>query len=87
MQLPAMVCRKPAFTAMSLDGEGHPLLLGLENRALPYREGKFEHIEISKDIDAITISFAETRDRKTWIGTRDIGQFRMDQATLDFSCP
>src|SRR5260370_31328394 len=74
--------REAAFTAMSLDGEGYPLLWGLENRALRYREGKFERIETSKDIDGIAISFAETRDRRIWIGTRDIGLFRTDRGSL-----
>src|SRR5438270_2799307 len=61
--------QEAAFTAMSLDGEGHPLLWGLESRAVRYREGKFESDGNSSDIDGIAISFAETRDRKIWVGT------------------
>jgi signal transduction histidine kinase len=74
--------REAAFTAMSLDDEGHPLLWGMDNRALRYIQGKFERIEASTDIDGIAISFAETRDRKIWIGTRDIGLFRLDRGNL-----
>src|SRR5437660_11338855 len=71
-----------AFTAMSLDGEGHPLLWGLENHALRYRDGKFQRIRDSEDMDGIAISFAETRDHKIWTGTRDIGLFRVDGESL-----
>src|ERR1700730_12398517 len=68
-----------AFTAMSLDGDGHPLLWGIEHRALRYRDGKFERIATSEALDGVAISLAETPDRKVWIGTRDIGLFRADQ--------
>src|SRR5260370_36699866 len=74
--------QEAAFTAMSLDGEGHPLLWGLQNRALRYRDGKFQRIGTSEDMDGIAISIAETRDRKVWMGTRDIGLFRIDQGSL-----
>ena len=71
-----------AFTAMALDGEGHPLLWGLKSRALSYRDGKFQRIEMPEDIDGIAISVAQTRDRKVWIGTRDLGLFRIDDKSL-----
>jgi signal transduction histidine kinase/ligand-binding sensor domain-containing protein len=71
-----------AFTAMALDGEGHLLLWGLKNRALRYRDGKFQRVGTSKDMDGIAISIAQTRDRKVWMGTRDIGLFRIDQGSL-----
>jgi signal transduction histidine kinase/ligand-binding sensor domain-containing protein len=71
-----------AFTAMALDGEGRPLLWGLKNRTLRYREGKFQRVGTSEDMDGIAISVAETRDRKVWMGTRDIGLFRIDPESL-----
>jgi signal transduction histidine kinase/ligand-binding sensor domain-containing protein len=71
-----------AFTAMALDADGHPLLWGIEHRALRYRNGKFERIATSKNLDGVAISLAQTRDRKVWIGTRDIGLFRVDQGSL-----
>jgi signal transduction histidine kinase/ligand-binding sensor domain-containing protein len=71
-----------AFTAMSLDGEGHLLLWGIKNRTLRYRDGKFQSIGTSDDMDGIAISVAETRDRRVWMGTRDLGLFRIDQGSL-----
>jgi signal transduction histidine kinase/ligand-binding sensor domain-containing protein len=71
-----------AFTAMALDDEGHPLLWGLKSRTLRYRDGKFQRLEMPEDIEGIAISVAQTRDRKVWIGTRDLGLFRMDEKSL-----
>jgi signal transduction histidine kinase/ligand-binding sensor domain-containing protein len=71
-----------AFTAMALDGEGHPLFWGLKNRALRYREGKLQHLGTSEDMEGIAISIAEARDHKVWMGTRDVGLFRIDQGRL-----
>jgi signal transduction histidine kinase/ligand-binding sensor domain-containing protein len=71
-----------AFTAMSLDGEGHPLLWGLQNRAIRYRDEKFQRIVASEDMPGIAISVAETRDGKVWTGTRDSGLLRIDQGSL-----
>jgi signal transduction histidine kinase/ligand-binding sensor domain-containing protein len=71
-----------AFTAMSLDGEGHLLLWGIRNRTLRYRDGKFQNIATTKDMDGIAISVAETRDRRVWMGTRDVGLFRINQGSL-----
>jgi hypothetical protein len=87
MQLPAMVCRRPhsrrcpsTVKGIRCSGEwkiAHSVIARESSNTLKFQ----------KDMDGIAISFAETRDRKTWIGTRDIGLFRMDQAALDFSCP
>jgi signal transduction histidine kinase/ligand-binding sensor domain-containing protein len=71
-----------AFTAMSLDSEGHLLLWGLRRKTLRYRDGKFQSIAPSGDMDGIAISIAETRDRRVWLGTRDIGLFRINQGSL-----
>lgn len=71
-----------AFTAMALDGDGHPLLWGLKHRTLSYRDGKFQRIELPEEMEGIAISLAQTRDRKVWIGTRDLGLFRIDQKRL-----
>jgi len=71
-----------AFTAMSLDGEGHLLLWGMKSRALRYRDGKFQGIGTSEDMSGIAISVAETRDHRIWLGTRDLGLFRMDHGHL-----
>ncbi|MCU1252624.1 MAG: putative two-component system sensor kinase [Edaphobacter sp.] len=71
-----------AFTAMSIDGEGHLLLWGIESRTVRYRNGKFQSLETSEDMDGIAISVAETRDHKIWLGTRDLGLFRIEQGSL-----
>ena len=71
-----------AFTAMSVDGEGHLLLWGIESRTVRYRNGKFQRIETTEDMDGIAISVAETRDHKIWLGTRDLGLFRIEQGSL-----
>ncbi len=71
-----------AFTAMSLDREGHLLLWGINTRTLRYRNGKFQGIETSEEMDGIAISIAETRDHRVWLGTRDIGLFRINQGIL-----
>jgi signal transduction histidine kinase/ligand-binding sensor domain-containing protein len=71
-----------AFTAMSLDGEGHLLLWGIRNRMLRYRDGKFQNIVTSEDMAGIAISVAETRDLRVWMGTRDVGLFRITQGSL-----
>jgi ligand-binding sensor domain-containing protein/signal transduction histidine kinase len=71
-----------AFTAMSLDGDGHPLFWGIEHRAMRFRDGKFQRIVASENLDGVAISLAETLDHKIWIGTRDIGLFRVDQGSL-----
>lgn len=74
---------KGAFTAMSLDGNGHLLLWGIESRTLRFKDGKFQRIITSDEMDGIAISVAETRDHKIWLGTRDIGLFRIDQGRLN----
>ena len=71
-----------AFTAMSLDSEGHLLLWGLRRKTLRYRDGKFQSIAPSGGMHGIAISIAETRDRRVWLGTRDIGLFRINQGSL-----
>jgi signal transduction histidine kinase/streptogramin lyase len=71
-----------AFTALALDGENHPLFWGLKSRTLRYRDRKFQRIEMPEDIHGIAISLAETPDRKVWIGTRDVGLFRIDERSL-----
>jgi signal transduction histidine kinase/ligand-binding sensor domain-containing protein len=70
------------FTAMSLDSEGHLLLWGLRRKTLRYRDGKFQSIVPSGEMDGIAISIAETRDHRIWLGTRDIGLFRVNQGSL-----
>ncbi len=70
------------FTAMSLDNEGHLLLWGLRRKTLRYRDGKFQSIVPSGEMDGIAISIAETRDHRVWLGTRDIGLFRVNQGSL-----
>jgi ligand-binding sensor domain-containing protein len=49
---------------------------------LRYRDGKFQCVGTSEDVDGIAISIAATRDRKVWLGTRDIGLFRIDKGSL-----
>jgi signal transduction histidine kinase/ligand-binding sensor domain-containing protein len=71
-----------AFTAMSLDSEGHLLLWGLRRKTLRYLNGKFQSIAPSGDMDGIAISIAETRDHRVWLGTRDIGLFHINQGSL-----
>ena len=71
-----------AFTAMSLDSDGHLLLWGLRRKTLRYRDGRFQSIVLSGDMDGIAISMAETRDRRVWLGTRDIGLFRINNGNL-----
>jgi ligand-binding sensor domain-containing protein len=71
-----------AFTAMSLDNDGHLLLWGLRRKTLRYQDGKFQSIVTSGGLHGIAISIAETRDRKVWLGTRDIGLFRINQGSL-----
>ncbi|MGA9673669.1 MAG: two-component regulator propeller domain-containing protein [Terracidiphilus sp.] len=68
-----------AFTAMSLDNEGELLLWGPVNRLLRFRNGEFRNYVISPDIPGIVISMTETRDRKIWMGTRDMGLFQIDK--------
>jgi signal transduction histidine kinase/ligand-binding sensor domain-containing protein len=69
-----------AFTAMSLDNEGELLLWGPESRLLRFRNGEFRSYVISPDIPGIVISTTETRDRKIWMGTREIGLFQIDMS-------
>ncbi len=71
-----------AFTAMGLDREGHLLLWGIRSRTLRYRDGKFQGIVTLKDMSGIVISIAETRDHRVWLGTRDLGLFRIDQGNF-----
>src|SRR5260370_32758114 len=71
-----------AFTAMSLDSEGHLLLWGIKSRTLRHRDGKFQRIRTSEEMSGIAISVAETRDHRVWLGTRDLGLFRIDQGNL-----
>jgi signal transduction histidine kinase/ligand-binding sensor domain-containing protein len=74
--------QEAAFTAMSLDGEGHLLVWGIESRTVRYRDGKFQRVETSEDMDGIAVSVAETSDHRVWLGTRDLGLFRIDQESL-----
>jgi ligand-binding sensor domain-containing protein/signal transduction histidine kinase len=71
-----------AFTAMSVDNEGELLLWGPKTRFLRFRNEEFQRVVASEDIPGIVLSTAETRDRKLWMGTRDIGLFQIDNGLL-----
>ncbi len=68
-----------AFTSMSLDANGRLLLWGPQRRLLRFRDGAFRPYEIADDIPGIVISTAEAIDGKLWLGTREIGLFRVDK--------
>ena len=67
-----------SFTSMSVDTQGELLLWGPQNRLLRFHDGTFSHYHISPEIPGIVISTVETSDHKIWMGTRDVGLFRID---------
>jgi ligand-binding sensor domain-containing protein len=68
-----------AFTAMSLDIDGELFLWGPEVRLLRFSAGHFRRSDISEDIPGIVLTAAETRDRKIWMGTRELGLIQVDK--------
>ncbi len=68
-----------AFTAITLDRDGELVVWGPRNRAQHFRHGSFSSYVISPDIPGIVLATAETQDRTLWLGTREIGLFRIDQ--------
>jgi ligand-binding sensor domain-containing protein/signal transduction histidine kinase len=66
-------------TAMSSDNQGELILVGLGNRTLRFRHGKFETIAGSDEAPGTVLSVAQTSDGKLWMGTRDDGLFRISQ--------
>ena len=67
------------FTSMSLDAHGGLLLWGPQRRLLRFRDGAFRRYDIAEDVPGIVISTAEAVDGKLWLGTREIGLFRVDK--------
>jgi signal transduction histidine kinase/ligand-binding sensor domain-containing protein len=71
------------ITAMSPDDIGGGLLLsGIGGRTLHYINGKFEGIANAEEAPGTVLSMAETRDGRIWMGTRDDGLFRINQAHI-----
>jgi signal transduction histidine kinase/ligand-binding sensor domain-containing protein len=63
------------YTAMASDGRGGLLLSGFGADIQQYSAGRFHSIGDRTDIPGTIISLAQTRDGRTWIGTRDDGLF------------
>ena len=80
--VPRFGLNEDTFTAMSVDNDGDLILWELQNRTLRFRSGKFENVTSVGDLSGTVISIAETRDRKIWMGTRDMGLFQISQGRL-----
>lgn len=68
-----------AFTAMSLDSDGHLILWGFHNRTLRFRGGQFTRTGESSNLPGTVISMSRAADGKLWMGTRDVGLYSVDQ--------
>lgn len=81
--LPDLIPAESGVTAMCR-GKNGDVLLARANGMLRYSEGKMQTVFSTNAPNPLVISMAETNDGRIWMGTRDVGLFRLDngQATV-----
>ncbi|HEX5689813.1 MAG TPA: two-component regulator propeller domain-containing protein, partial [Roseiflexaceae bacterium] len=79
----ALAQTEPGITAMTSGNHGEALFAGLGNGTLRYRNGKFVTLASRSELpNFLVISLAETSDRLIWLGTRDVGLFRLHEGRI-----
>lgn len=66
------------FTATSRNDAGKLLIWGPQNRSLRFNGGRFEPVRQRYRTMGIVISMLETSPETVWLGTRDLGLYRLD---------